>query len=38
MQFVIDSLPTKNIKFFHIHVYIYIYGIGGVLPIDGTCV
>lgn len=38
MQFVIDSLPTKNIKFFHIHVYIYIDGIGGVLPIDGTCV
>lgn len=34
MQFVIDSLPTKNIKFFHIHVD----GIGGVLPIDGTCV
>lgn len=36
MQFVIDSLPTKNIKFFHIHVHVY--GIGGVLPIDGTCV
>lgn len=33
MKFVINSLPTRNIKFFHIHVYIYIYGIGGVLMV-----